>query len=1012
MTNDRGSEWGQWDLQVQTIIDDGYVSLDTYANDLKKEDSGLWNEYVGKVGGETNALLFDSRTYFNDSKIDIKERMRNYSRNLVAFVETYRPEIRALLVTDHNYDHDELIDSLVKYAEKAKIKIIPGVEINVNGIHILAYFDTIPYKKSTFSDGIKTFQSKIGIHTKLNDRGALSVTQAGILEVIDEIKKANGSLIYPHCNSDNGLFQERQKADRENLADIFNYADSIVLQTQNKKSADELKKYIAGSKILKKPFAITIAPDSRRLGDIGRPDTQGNFQWIKADPSFKGLTQILTEPEDRVFIGVQPLKLESVERHRDKYIKSIEVRHKTGIKTAWFDQAIDLNPGLIAIIGKKGSGKSALTDILGLAGSSNVDRSNFSFLTQKKFLKRNLGAEYVYRLTWEDDTTDAGVLSREIDPAKDPERVKYLPQKYVESICDEFGVSRTFQDEIDRVIFSYVPTEKRLERTNLKDLLAYKDQTIDKSIMGLKIKLSELNIEISGLEAKTKPSYAEYIDKKLDQREQALKNLAAPKVVPKPKKSGASQKKIEALNGQIQTLDKDIKTIENNLTTSTTQREKLRSLESQIGILRENVSTFLADFADTLTEFGIEGKKLVDLKVDSKQLDSKQKQLDDAIKKYEMQLDKLPDPTKKERNFVAERAKLITERDELKGKLNEGDVLYQNYTEAVAQHKEQQQAIVGKADDATLNTIESLKAEKKYIAGGLAKDIQAKKKDRDGIVSEIFGKKLEKIQHYEEIYKPLTDVLDDEKEAQEKADSVLAFSVEPVFDKEAFVRQFEKYIDQRGRGNFRGKSDGMKKLIEILDAHDLKDAKSTLRLISEIMDILNFEQIEDKKIEVDLDKQLLVSRSELYDFLFSIDFVDVSYNLRFNGKELSEDQFSPGEKGAMLLIFYLLIEKGKVPLIIDQPEENLDNESVFDLLVPYIRRAKKERQVILVTHNPNLAVVCDAEQIIHTTMNKKKSTIRYAWGSLEDVSTNKRVSAVLEGTLPAFDVRNSKYYRK
>ena len=97
---------------------------------------------------------------------------------------------------------------------------------------------------------------------------------------------------------------------------------------------------------------------------------------------------------------------------------------------------------------------------------------------------------------------------------------------------------------------------------------------------------------------------------------------------------------------------------------------------------------------------------------------------------------------------------------------------------------------------------------------------------------------------------------------------------------------------------------------------------------------------------------------------------------------------------------------------LDQPEENLDNESVFDLLVPYIRRAKKERQVILVTHNPNLAVVCDAEQIIHTTMNKKKSTIRYAWGSLEDVATNKRVSAVLEGTLPAFDVRNSKYYRK
>jgi predicted ATPase len=95
----------------------------------------------------------------------------------------------------------------------------------------------------------------------------------------------------------------------------------------------------------------------------------------------------------------------------------------------------------------------------------------------------------------------------------------------------------------------------------------------------------------------------------------------------------------------------------------------------------------------------------------------------------------------------------------------------------------------------------------------------------------------------------------------------------------------------------------------------------------------------------------------------------------------------------------------------DQPEENLDNESVYSLLVPYIKRAKKRRQIIIVTHNPNLAIVCDAEQIICATMNKKKNEIRYESGSIEDPEINKKVVNVLEGTMPAFSKRDEKYHR-
>ena len=96
-------------------------------------------------------------------------------------------------------------------------------------------------------------------------------------------------------------------------------------------------------------------------------------------------------------------------------------------------------------------------------------------------------------------------------------------------------------------------------------------------------------------------------------------------------------------------------------------------------------------------------------------------------------------------------------------------------------------------------------------------------------------------------------------------------------------------------------------------------------------------------------------------------------------------------------------------MIIDQPEENLDNESIYSLLVPYIRRVKKHRQVIIVTHNPNLAVVCDAEQIIYA--NKDKNQIHYELGSIENPAMNKKVIDILEGTLPAFSNRDIKYIK-
>jgi ABC-type cobalamin/Fe3+-siderophores transport system ATPase subunit len=139
------------------------------------------------------------------------------------------------------------------------------------------------------------------------------------------------------------------------------------------------------------------------------------------------------------------------------------------------------------------------------------------------------------------------------------------------------------------------------------------------------------------------------------------------------------------------------------------------------------------------------------------------------------------------------------------------------------------------------------------------------------------------------------------------------------------------------------------------------------------------------------------SPKALYDYLWSFEYLIPEYSLKLDSKDLT--QLSPGERGALLLVFYLLVDKSDTPIIVDQPEENLDNQTVFHLLIPVIRSVKNRRQIIMVTHNPNIAVVCDAEQIIHASIDRQNGNqITYTAGSIEDPITNKHILDVLEGT--------------
>ena len=97
------------------------------------------------------------------------------------------------------------------------------------------------------------------------------------------------------------------------------------------------------------------------------------------------------------------------------------------------------------------------------------------------------------------------------------------------------------------------------------------------------------------------------------------------------------------------------------------------------------------------------------------------------------------------------------------------------------------------------------------------------------------------------------------------------------------------------------------------------------------------------------------------------------------------------------------------PLIIDQPEENLDPKSIYDELVGLFITAKTKRQVIMVTHNANLVVNTDADQIIIASLGERTASgmpeIYYQSGGLEEEHIRTEVCNILEGGAEAFKER-------
>jgi hypothetical protein len=238
----------------------------------------------------------------------------------------------------------------------------------------------------------------------------------------------------------------------------------------------------------------------------------------------------------------------------------------------------------------------------------------------------------------------------------------------------------------------------------------------------------------------------------------------------------------------------------------------------------------------------------------------------------------------------------------------------------------------------------------------------------------------------------------------------LSFSVSRVVDADSWGRFAEdKLIDCRKSGPFNGRGS----LIALANA-ELKPAWATGNAAQIQAAMVGFiakywkDLVGHAPFAPTQKQEFGTWLKQFAQWLFSTDHIRVRYEIAYDGVDIRK--LSPGTRGVVLLLLYLALDDADDrPLIIDQPEENLDPKSVFDELVSLFMAAKTKRQVIIVTHNANLVVNTDSDQIIiahagpHSTGGLPP--ISYVSGGVEDTNIRQAVCDILEGGPEAFRER-------
>ena len=968
----------------------------------------------GSEWGKWNLHMHSMYSRENRTKMKIDE----------IFDIAVKNEIKMIAITDHSnfdalddiwniYENGSFADGTCKY--KDFINFLPGIELKTDkgkrGVHIISIFPKEilvngKYTQSTKDVLYDNFCTKLKLsHSEIEANGNGNYAKGLMCSVVDFDVAVNlthelGGMVIIHGGDKHGSIEKEidgantKEPSAEELYDCLDITkteimsskiDIIELPNFRRREAQNAKFY---NKVFGKP--CMVASDAHERAEyecFGEKIT-----WVKADTTFDGLKQAIIDYENRMCLKELPEQLERIKKNPTKYIQQLDINWVdgyTGEKGDWFkDIRIPLNYGLISIIGNKGNGKSAIAEIIGwLSNSRNFDK--FAFLNNKKFLKNRLANNFSAGITW----ADGQILLKEnmgIQPDNNEvERVQCIPQQYFEEICTDTELKK-FTTEINGVIFSRLSEEDKEGTDSFEELIDKYTKNSDQNITVLQADLSELNRSIIALESKMSKEYKMQQKALLSDAQNQLEaqNNICPKEIKKPELPKNVQEQYDQIINEINDLEEKIKNKREDILSASIVSKNLQHTIDYIVEAEKRINREIEQIGIQLKEFGVKVSDVVKFTVDKDKLIQVKELCDKNIENVKDELE----------NQESGLCVILQQKMQVKEKIiaeeNRHIELYDTYIkeyqdwDKVKQEKEE--------------NVRKIETELNYIEGEIKEDLAPLYQKRKEITDDIFAEKKKIIDLYNKFKKPVDEFLTD------KADLLEKYSISirsGLVINENFENEVFSYVNKQRKNVFRDNEYQLAKTVDLLGELDN---------IEQYVDIPD--AIIDKMKSYD-DENAIVSQLkenkwlEFYNYLFGLQYIQNKYELVSDNKTL--EKLSPGERGALLLIFYLLLDLRDIPLIIDQPEDNLDNQSVAGILVPFIQAAKKRRQIILVTHNPNLAVVADSDQIIHVRMDKEnKNLVTVTAGGIENKEINESIVTILEGTMLSFRKRDEKYIDK
>lgn len=897
--------------------------------------------------------------------------------------------IDCVAVTDHNTG--EWIDSLkAAYAQMKReadagtppdgfreLHLFPGVEISVQGgFHLLAIFDP-----SATSQTISDLLARVDYQGTRGDSDG--VTRIGAAQVVERILAAGGLAIPAHVEGDKGLLQvepgtRKCVMDANTVKAVLQEPGILALEWTASSSPvpmilDELKlrfASVAGSDC--HSFQGTAVPGSR-------------YTWIKmARPSLEGLRLALLDGQEVSVKRSDESNGFAPFNTPEHFIESIEIRDARYMGRGRTSASLPLNPYFNALIGGRGTGKSTVVHALRLAyrREKELSLSSEAGQTFKRFNQvarsRNdeggLRAEtslcvqvqrdgMPYRLIWRQD--GQGHAVEEWDAAtgsfKPSASQAVTEQRFPVRLFSQGQIAALAGDSqqaLLKVIDDAAGTQSQQA--------AFEEAK--RAFLAARAQMRELDGKLQGREALTLA--LQDIQRKLARFE------------------GADH---AALLKNYQRTNRQSRELERQFDASAELATRLKALADDL--LAEDLPEGLFDTAEDGPALSIVqalhaaiAKAQQDVERAANVLKERGQALRgeleaspwfariDAAKtayeqlKADLQQQGVSDPS--------EYGRLVQEKQRLEIELKKLEALQKQHTEL----REKAQSL-----------LEQVQSARRAISAQRRAFLQATLQGNPFVRIELipYGRDAQGI---ERSLREVLGAVDDRFKAdiyQEPQEDGLARGV--VADL-LLLSDLSKSGQQSPQD-----TEAFSNSIEMLKKRLLETALGKTEFGARFNSFL--------KAEAD-------KRPEFVDHIlcwFPEDGLQVEYSRKGDGRDFqSIGQASAGQRAAAMLAF--LLAHGNEPLVLDQPEDDLDNHLIYGLVVQQIRSNKLRRQLIIVTHNPNIVVNGDAE-LIHVLDFKHQCHVKQT-GSLQDQAMRREVCQVMEGGEEAFERRYQRLGRE